>query len=342
MLRAALVSKLIQQNRLSANTCLSPLLVFGRDKLISQEAGEPVGIDPKVDCVFKAILGDPAHSEVLVDFLNAVLAPRDPIISVEILNPFQLPTYLSEKYTVLDILAMDTKGRRFQVEMQTFNETALKPRIVFNWAQLFLRQQDRDEGTTQFQDLQPVISIWLLGQNSMRQMQHFHHCFQIRDQRSGKILTRLLEIHLLELERWQLGLTENTSPALIRWMRFFAEAKNWIEVPKEMEHPPLEVAMDVLKKFKDNGDWNEEYRAHMEARRRRATAEAEKARLLTAKSQLEREVDQLEEEKGQLEEEKGQLEEEKGQLEEEKGQLEEENDRLRARLRSLGVDPNTL
>ena len=48
-------------------------------------------IDPKVDCVFKSILGNESNRNLLVHFLNAVLGSELvlPITGVEILNPLQ-------------------------------------------------------------------------------------------------------------------------------------------------------------------------------------------------------------------------------------------------------------
>jgi len=122
----------------------------------NEGGAEPVGIDPRVDCVFKAVLGDPAHSEVLVDFLNAVLNPSVPIVTVQILNPIQLPHFVGDDFSILDVLAQDEDGRIFQVEMQNFNKTAMKPRMVYNWATVYTRQKDEGKG---FKSLRPVISI---------------------------------------------------------------------------------------------------------------------------------------------------------------------------------------
>jgi len=38
-------------------------------------------IDPKIDCVFKALLGAEANRRLLIHFLNAVLAPPCPVRS---------------------------------------------------------------------------------------------------------------------------------------------------------------------------------------------------------------------------------------------------------------------
>jgi hypothetical protein len=47
-------------------------------------------IDPKVDCVFKALLGAESNRTLLIHFLNSVLvgALPEPIAQVPILNPY--------------------------------------------------------------------------------------------------------------------------------------------------------------------------------------------------------------------------------------------------------------
>jgi len=46
-------------------------------------------IDPKIDCVFKALLGSVENRNLLVHFLNAILTSdlSAPITEAEILNP---------------------------------------------------------------------------------------------------------------------------------------------------------------------------------------------------------------------------------------------------------------
>jgi hypothetical protein len=47
-------------------------------------------IDPKIDCVFKALLGSELNRALLIHFLNAILGKdlMAPITWVEILNPY--------------------------------------------------------------------------------------------------------------------------------------------------------------------------------------------------------------------------------------------------------------
>ena len=72
-------------------------------------------IDPKVDCVFKALLGAEGNRSLLIHFLNAVLGadlPR-PITTVEIRNPYNDKEFLSDKLSIVDIKARNARGRLY-------------------------------------------------------------------------------------------------------------------------------------------------------------------------------------------------------------------------------------
>ena len=75
-------------------------------------------ISPTVDCIFKAILGAEENKNLLIDFLNSVLAPQSSISDVEILNPYNEREFYKDKLTIVDIKAKDEKGTAYQVEIQ--------------------------------------------------------------------------------------------------------------------------------------------------------------------------------------------------------------------------------
>ena len=92
-------------------------------------------IDPKVDCVFKAMLGSEAHKALLVHFLNAVLT-RDPgkrIQDVELLNPYNEREFETDKLSVVDVKARDEAGQWYQIEIQLAAHPGLAARILYTW-----------------------------------------------------------------------------------------------------------------------------------------------------------------------------------------------------------------
>ena len=89
-------------------------------------------IDPKIDCVFKALLGSEENRNLLVHFINAVLADDlpAPVVDVEILNPYNEREFLDDKLSIVDVKARDTEGRLFQVEIQMVQYGHLPARIL--------------------------------------------------------------------------------------------------------------------------------------------------------------------------------------------------------------------
>jgi predicted transposase/invertase (TIGR01784 family) len=66
-------------------------------------------IDPKIDCVFKALLGAEDNRNLLVHFLNAILSAdlATPIATVDILNPYNDKEFLEDKLSIVDVKARD-------------------------------------------------------------------------------------------------------------------------------------------------------------------------------------------------------------------------------------------
>ena len=90
-------------------------------------------IDPKIDCVFKALLGSEENRNLLIHFLNAILTSdlNSPITDVEILNPYNDKEFLDDKLSVVDVKAKDSEGRLYQIEIQLLTYRHLPERMVY-------------------------------------------------------------------------------------------------------------------------------------------------------------------------------------------------------------------
>ena len=89
-------------------------------------------IDPKIDCVFKSILGSEDNQNLLVHFLNAVLACelQQPITSVTILNPYNDKEFLNDKLSIVDVKARDNQNNLYQIEIKLAYYPSLPARII--------------------------------------------------------------------------------------------------------------------------------------------------------------------------------------------------------------------
>lgn len=208
-----------------------------------------IGISPLVDFAFKAILGNPEHPRVTLHFLNALLAPPR-IAQVEFRNPFLGKLAEDDKYSVLDILALDEFGRLINIEIQTTLPAGLRQRLTYYAAVLYAGQLSEGEDYT---ELRPAITICVLNQvliSDQRAATGVHADFLLRDSH-GRILTDNLQVHLLELPKLA-NLSDNqvlasASPAE-RWGYFLLHADQWTsdEVRRLFPEPEFIEADGVL------------------------------------------------------------------------------------------------
>ena len=180
------------------------------------------------------------------------------------------------------MIATDASGEVFQVEMQSWNHAALKERMLYAWATLYKAQLEKGDKYT---ELRPVVSIWIMDENTFRGATGFHHRFRVRDDAGVLELSSHLELHVLELDRWRQNPDLTTPAGLLGWMRFFTEAETWREVPRDIDTPVLESAMSVLTDFQTNAARNDLYRSRLDQIRVQNTMAGSLAQALADKEQ---------------------------------------------------------
>ena len=277
-------------------------------------------ISPTVDCVYKAILGAEENKNLLLDFLNAVLAPQFPISDVEILNPYNEREFYSDKLTIVDVKARDEQGRTYQVEIQLAVFSYLPERMLYTWSDIYQSQLQSGEP---FSELRPVISIWMLTENLFSESPTFHHHFQLVDQANEKRLSEHCSIHVLELEKWRYSEALNAEDY---WLYFFKEAENWKELPEIINTPEMRQAMAVLKRFSEK-----EANYHLYQARQNAIREEQTRQQLLEDALRDKEEALRREEEAVREKEDTLRREEKERAEKE---------RLMEILKKAGIDPD--
>ena len=232
-------------------------------------------INPLVDCVFAAIFGDPENADLLLSLLNAVLRPKIPIREVQILNPSVPREFQADDQRILDVRARIQTGDQVQLEVQLQVRPWMATRVLYTWADLYQSQIQRGAS---FRELQPVVSIWVLGQNLLPRSERWHHRFEVWDQAAGLRLSDHLAIHTLELSKWAppgSGLADED-----RWMYFLREAGQWTALPQDLQTPELQKAMRILERFSDKERDYHDYQSRMNFLREQAAIEEERAELL--------------------------------------------------------------
>ena len=229
-------------------------------------------IDPKIDCVFKAILGTQANRNLLIHFLNAILDIdlSAPIIQVDILNPYNEREFLTNKLSIVDVKAQDQHGRLYQIEIQLVSHKYLPERILYTWADLYTKQLRSGQN---YRHLRPTYAIWLLAENLIEDDAAYAHIYQLRDVQ-GRSLLHHGGIWLLELSKFMTAQIETEQQ---RWLKFFQDGEHLDEanLPTWMQTTEMRQAMETMRQFSDKDREYHAYQARQNYLREQETIQIE-------------------------------------------------------------------
>ncbi|MEZ6111308.1 MAG: Rpn family recombination-promoting nuclease/putative transposase [Pirellulaceae bacterium] len=227
----------------------------------------PLGIRPINDFAFKKTFGTPANKGVLVSLLNAILDLNSPIADVTIENPFNLQDFADDKLSVLDVKAVDQSGAIYDVEIQLTVVPGLDRRIVFYGCELYAGQLQAGED---YSELKPVYSICIADGILWRDARQVHHAFRLTDRESGRTLPNTLEIHTLELGRYNRTESELASaPMLDCWLYWLLHAHEYepAELLRLLPQVEFQQATRTLTEIAEKTEDKTMYDAREKARR---------------------------------------------------------------------------
>jgi predicted transposase/invertase (TIGR01784 family) len=229
-------------------------------------------IDPKIDCVFKVLLGSDENRNLLIHFLNAFLEQElaEPLVWVDILNPYNDKEFLSDKLSVVDVKAKDSHEQLYQIEIQLISYSGLPARIMYNWADIYSKQLKSGQN---YGLLRPTYSIWLLAENLLSDDSQYVHHYKMRDDQ-GRIFNHHGGIWLLELSKFNANQIEGEDQ---RWLKFFKDGGylNDIALPDWMTTPEMKQAMNTLSTFSEKERQYDRYQARQEYLREQRTMQLE-------------------------------------------------------------------
>ena len=300
-------------------------------------------IDPRIDCVFKAILGANENKNLLIHFLNAVLEfkGKDIIKDVDILNPFNDKDYIGDKLSIVDIKAKDANEKTYQIEIQIAIHDYLISRIIYNWATIYSSQIREGEN---YDRLNPVISIWILGGSLFPKIYKYHLPFKFTNMEENLVLSDQAVIHIFQLPKWKKGKTIVSEKD--RWLCFFKEGRklDWNNPPKYFQTKEMRQAMSVLKRFseKERDALMYQHRLHLHFKENTLNSIAKRAEKVLKERELllKEKRDALKEKKNALKEKKNALK----ALKEKDSALKDtqrKNKLLEQALISKGIDPES-
>ena len=174
-----------------------------------------IGIRAWIDFAFRKIFGKPGNEICLISLLNAVLRFPHPVVSVEYLNPFGIKDFETDKLICVDVKATDQLGRVFIVEIQIVVQSSFAKRAVFYACD-----------------------------------DQLHHQFRLVDRESGRVLDDSIEIHTVELAKYNGALSDVRSASVLEQWAY------WIKNSSEHTVEELQELLPGLEFLRATGELN--------------------------------------------------------------------------------------
>ena len=213
-------------------------------------------LNPKIDFVFKKIFGSEEHPEILISFLNAVLKPEKPIVSVEIKNSDLEKEYIEDKFSRLDVKALTSNKEIINIEIQLKNEYNMIQRSLYYWSKLY--EEQLSEGD-RYDKLSRTVCINILDFKYLKN-DRFHNGYRLKEIETNEELTDWQESHFIErpkLKRFES--TEEIVDLLEGWVEFLRDPESEVIRKLEMSNKEIREAKDELYRLSRNSKERELY-----------------------------------------------------------------------------------
>ena len=212
-----------------------------------------------VDFAFKRVFaGEGEESKhILKDFLNSILElkGKEKIKEITYLNSFNDREHNKDKQSIMDIKVKTEKNEFIDIEVQINNVDDYRKRSLYYWAKLYGETIKKGEP---YYKLKKSIVINILDFNIINESSKYHNIFVIKEREDNTLFVEDLEIHYIELTKFNSNKKLEEFTELEEWIMFFKECsqdgnKEIIErlSKKEYMNYMMEMAEEKRKKAEE-------------------------------------------------------------------------------------------
>ena len=328
--------------------------------------GSGVYADLLLDLTFKKAFNPDTQNKVcLIELLNALLEGEidEPIEDVQSRDKEHNDGSNENRTTIFDLHCVDSKNRKFIIEVQIAKQENIVNRAIYYAAQTVVSQGDRGRGYKY--GLDPVITVVFMEFSVFDEQDKYLRKAMLRE-KDGTRISRTLNFVFVELPKFRKKL-EELETNLDKCLYALCHIKELRKMPSKYTGSSFELLfrtaelakfskeeqkmIDAAQKAKWDAYAIQSYREQEDARIREEAARlrAEKARVQEEKSRLQEETVRIQEEISRQQKEAARLRnenvlicEKQAQLDEMKLNLQKEKLQLAKRLKMSGVPLNEL
>jgi predicted transposase/invertase (TIGR01784 family) len=170
---------------------------------------------PKIDFAFKLLFGDQRSSNILADFLKAVLPElaEEEFEELIIVDPQLKREFEGDKLEILDVKVRTASGKVIDIEIQISALPEMRSRISYYLSNMITGQIGMGG---YYNDLKQAISIVITDYDFIPETKQYHTVFRMLEKDEHFPFNGLMEINVLNLEK----LPAEGEGRLTDWLRF--------------------------------------------------------------------------------------------------------------------------
>lgn len=231
------------------------------NNMIEKEFNELKILPPRMDFVFKRLFGDERNKDILSAFLKAVLGlPDEDFKELQLLNTELKKEYVEDKYGILDVKVITANGTQIDIEIQLHNKADMIARSLYYWSKLYTEQAQEGDG---YATLCRTIAINILDFNIFPS-EKYHSTYLLQEKESKELLTDLMQIDFLELEKVRHVIPSNHDEKL-EWAMFVASDDEEVFSMLAKKNEGIDKAYNVLKTLSSDPETRALYLAREKA-----------------------------------------------------------------------------
>lgn len=252
--------------------CLHVLFVFNKEILSDRERKTMSNqklVNLRIDFAFKQLFGTSGSEDILIGFLNAMLADslESPIHSLQFEDPHLHREHKNDKLSILDVSATIDTGTKINIEIQLNNNHDILKRSLFYWSKLYSSQFKKG---MPYNSLHKTITINLLNFFMFQEYEEFHTTGKLWNMQQQQLLSDDIEIHVIEIpklmQQWREEKVNPWEDSFVRWLLLLPANEDehlthTLEAIAIDQDPILQKAMDKWEHMSQDASFRQAYEA---------------------------------------------------------------------------------
>ncbi len=191
-------------------------------------------INPLTDFGFKRIFGTPFNSDLLVDFLNAVLAGEHVVKEVKYNNSEKFGTNEAERKAVFDVYCTTEDGSRIIVEMQNVYQSFYKDRSIYYSTFPIVEQAKKGDWNYELKDVYTIGILNFTFPEDKKSDDGVFREVKLMDVKKKEVFYDKLTYIYVELANFNKEIDE-CETVLDKWLFCLKNMSNLLDRPAELQ-----------------------------------------------------------------------------------------------------------